>query len=374
MEKPVVFLSHASADKRQLLKLKALLERKAAGFLRFFLSSDGESIPLGTSWHERIVKALRNAKLMFVFVSPESAKSGWVFFEAGYAFSRGVRVVPLCLPGITISRLPSPLNLLQAQELHSAKALNEIIRVCNEVFDTHIAYDFTPKDFAEVFGSRDEGVKPLPEWENLINRIELSVTAKTGSDVQFAAICKARKLDCKADGLGEKRWSTAIVSSGITLTTRRRSNRFDYLDDSKVEEEKEPVPENETSDVVVSPQLLHVTAPLLDEWAKRVRVVDPIKMKVVFADSIRMEAEPHRLTTRIYGSEISMNEDGSLRIWDLRFILSNAVEPVYRDDSFVPASLQMAFDRRFSDVSLREIITTLFEKRVLWVVGKRSKQ
>lgn len=310
---------------------------------------------------------------MFVFVSPESAKSGWVYFEAGYAFSRDVRVVPLCLPGITIGRLPAPLNLLQAQELHSAKALNEIIKVCNEVFDTHIACNFTPKDFAEVFGSRDEGVKDVPEWEDLVNRIELSVTAKTGSDVQFAAICKARKLDCKADGLGEKRWSTSIVSSGITLTTRRRSDRWSLLEDSE-ENEKKPAPKKETSDVVISPQLLYVTAPLLDEWTNRVRVVDPIKLRIVFADSIRMETVPHRLTTKIYGSEISMNEDGSLRMWDLSFSLSDAKEPVYPNDRFVPVFLDMTFDRRLSDISLREIITTLFEKRVLWVESKRSKQ
>src|ERR1043166_4231169 len=45
MEKPIVFLSHSSKNKRELIALKELLDRKAVGFIKFFLSSDGESIP-----------------------------------------------------------------------------------------------------------------------------------------------------------------------------------------------------------------------------------------------------------------------------------------------------------------------------------------
>ncbi len=72
MEKPIVFLSHSSKNKRELTALKQLLDRKAVGFIDFFLSSDGESIPLGTNWVQRLNEALKKTKLMFVFVSRDA--------------------------------------------------------------------------------------------------------------------------------------------------------------------------------------------------------------------------------------------------------------------------------------------------------------
>ena len=152
MDKPIVFLSHSSKNKRELIALKKLLDDRCVGAIEFFLSSDGESIPLGTSWHDRIVKALKHAKLMFVFVSPESIDSGWVYFESGFAFSREIRVIPVCLPGIELNRLPPPLNLLlQAYELHSAKGIGRLITECNREFKTKVPDSVIQKDFERIF-------------------------------------------------------------------------------------------------------------------------------------------------------------------------------------------------------------------------------
>src|SRR5256885_13544201 len=78
LQKPIVFLSHASKDKEQLGKLKALVDQKTSGVVEFFLSSDGQSIPFGRNWVARVSEALDKAKLMFVFLSPLSVNSGWI--------------------------------------------------------------------------------------------------------------------------------------------------------------------------------------------------------------------------------------------------------------------------------------------------------
>src|SRR4051812_10132234 len=117
MEKPVVFLSHASADKAQLVALKTLLDKKAAGALDFFLSSDGQSIKLGRNWVARLTDALKDTKLMFVFLSSKSSDSKWIHFEAGHAYSQGVRVVPVCMPGMSLDRIAQPISLLQGFNL-----------------------------------------------------------------------------------------------------------------------------------------------------------------------------------------------------------------------------------------------------------------
>lgn len=35
------------------------------------------------------------AKIMFVFVTENSISSGWIYFEAGYAYSNGIQVIPV---------------------------------------------------------------------------------------------------------------------------------------------------------------------------------------------------------------------------------------------------------------------------------------
>src|SRR5688500_16747332 len=97
MPKPSVFLSHSSRDEQPLRALKELLLRYTGGAVDFFLSSDGESIPLGRNWVHEIQQALDSSQLMFVFISPNSLHSSWLHFEAGYAYSKRVRVVPVAI-------------------------------------------------------------------------------------------------------------------------------------------------------------------------------------------------------------------------------------------------------------------------------------
>lgn len=84
MNKPVVFFSHSSKDKAVLAKLKELFVEKAGATIEVFLSSDGQSIPLGRNWVHRVEEGLKTAKVMLVFLTPSSLESSWIFFEAGY--------------------------------------------------------------------------------------------------------------------------------------------------------------------------------------------------------------------------------------------------------------------------------------------------
>lgn len=57
MAKPIVFLSHSSRDDKLLGRLKELLLSYTGGAIDFFLSSDGQSIPLGRNWVHEIQQA-----------------------------------------------------------------------------------------------------------------------------------------------------------------------------------------------------------------------------------------------------------------------------------------------------------------------------
>src|SRR5204862_472090 len=108
-QKPIVFLSHSPKDKEPLLKLKRALEKRAAGSIDFFLTSDGQSLPFGKNWLVGISDALNEARLMFVFLSDNSSSSKWVYFEAGHAYAKKINVVPVCFPGLSIERTGAPL-------------------------------------------------------------------------------------------------------------------------------------------------------------------------------------------------------------------------------------------------------------------------
>ena len=137
--KPTVFFSHSSRDQSELGRLKDLFVQKTGGSIDVFLSSDGQSIPLGRNWVHRIQEALEHANLMVVFVTPTSLRSSWLFFESGFAYSKKIRVVPVGFLGVDLANLPPPLSLLQGFNITSEAGLNNLIAVTNETFGhTHV--------------------------------------------------------------------------------------------------------------------------------------------------------------------------------------------------------------------------------------------
>lgn len=127
MSKPTVFFSHSSRDRGALTNLRDLLLRKTGHSVDIFLSSDGESIPLGRNWVSRIEAALTDTSLMFVFLSPQSLSSPtWVSFESGYVYSRDVQVIPVGILGVDLNHVPAPFSLLQGFNVSSYEGLNNL--------------------------------------------------------------------------------------------------------------------------------------------------------------------------------------------------------------------------------------------------------
>src|SRR5258706_16087192 len=101
--KAIIFFSHSSLDKDVLGKLKNLFSEKTGGSIDVFLSSDGQSIPLGRNWVHRVEDALDSSKLMIIFVTPNSLRSNWIYFESGFAYAKKIRVVPVGFLGVDVS-------------------------------------------------------------------------------------------------------------------------------------------------------------------------------------------------------------------------------------------------------------------------------
>ena len=146
--KPTIFFSHSTHDKDQIQPIKEQLEEITGGAIDIFMSSDGASIPFGRNWVKKIEDALGECKIMFVWVTPNSSSSQWVYFESGFVYSRGVRVVPIGFNGVRLEDLPAPLSLLQGFNVSSADGLNNIIGVINGEFDMHFPMAFDDQFYA----------------------------------------------------------------------------------------------------------------------------------------------------------------------------------------------------------------------------------
>lgn len=149
MNKPTLFFSHSSKDKTLIKSIKDKLIKYTGGVLDIFMSSDGQSIPFGTNWIHKVEEGLNNAKIMFVFVTENSISSGWIYFEAGFAYEKGIRVIPVGI-GVDIGALKAPLNLLQGFNITSAGSLNNFISIINKEFDYSFSEYFEENDYTEI--------------------------------------------------------------------------------------------------------------------------------------------------------------------------------------------------------------------------------
>lgn len=152
MDKPTIFFSHSSKDRDMILPIKKRLEQITSGVISIFMSSDGQSIPFGRNWVSKIEEGLASARIMFIFVTPKSLASEWIYFEAGYAYSKGIKVIPVGL-GVNVGALKSPLNLLQGFDVTSEDGLNNMVSVINKQFDLQFPEGFTVEDYRQVIGA-----------------------------------------------------------------------------------------------------------------------------------------------------------------------------------------------------------------------------
>lgn len=168
--KPTIFFSHSSKDKDLVVAIKDKLIEYTGSTIDIFVSSDGQSIPFGTNWIHKVEEELNDAKIMFVFVTENSISTGWIYFEAGFAYSKKIQVIPVGI-GINVGSLKAPLNMLQGFNIVSEESLNNIITILNRKFDYNHVERFTKEDYNNII-KYSEGFEPaLPSIETFVSSL-----------------------------------------------------------------------------------------------------------------------------------------------------------------------------------------------------------
>ena len=188
MSKPTLFFSHSSKDKDMVLAIKNKVMKYTSGTLEIFQSSDGESIPFGTNWIHKVEEGLKEAKVMFVFITEQSISSGWIYFEAGYAYSKDVHVIPVGI-GVSVGDLKAPLNLLQGFNITSADSLNNFLTIINREFNYSFPAQFTDDDFNEIVSYSPGSKTTHMQFDDIVKSINYQLLAEysdgEGGKVQY---------------------------------------------------------------------------------------------------------------------------------------------------------------------------------------------
>jgi hypothetical protein len=222
MDKPTVFLSHSSRDSQQLIRLKEKLDTKTSGTIDFFLSSDGESIPFGRNWVAALQDALQRTKICFVFLTPNSALSSWIYFESGFIYSKGIRVVPVGLPGVDLAKIPPPLGLLQGFNIHSHESLNNLLRILNDVFGTKFNDSFLKQDFNELFTHNNLAINSyFKQWADFLNHFSIKANYKKSLLSVVEDLLKARGWEYAlsySEDTYNQIYTTIITTYGLVIS------------------------------------------------------------------------------------------------------------------------------------------------------------
>ncbi len=139
MDRPIVFISHISEESTIAVTIKKLIDESFLGMLDVFVSSDnGESLPMGSRWLQRINDALKKCSVELILCSPQSIKRPWINFEAGAGWIRGIPVIPLCHSGMEPGGLPVPLDSLQAAKISDVESLKLILPILASAINARV--------------------------------------------------------------------------------------------------------------------------------------------------------------------------------------------------------------------------------------------
>jgi hypothetical protein len=95
----LLYIVHAAADRDLAILLRSRIKDLVPD-LQVFLASKAGEIPTGEDWLAHIHKNLEAATSFLLLLTPRSIDRHWVWYEAGVAWSRGCRRLPVTAGGL----------------------------------------------------------------------------------------------------------------------------------------------------------------------------------------------------------------------------------------------------------------------------------
>jgi hypothetical protein len=122
-----VFMSFVHEEESTATAVRTFLKEIFGGSIDTFQSSDQSAIYAGEDWMIRIFAELKDAKILLSMLSPLSVTRPWINFEAGAAWMRESKVIPICFGGLTLAGLPKPYSSLQGVEITTREGAHYLV-------------------------------------------------------------------------------------------------------------------------------------------------------------------------------------------------------------------------------------------------------
>lgn len=347
MDKPIIFFSHSSRDKRPLARLKELILTKCSNSLEIFLSSDGQSIPFGKNWVHQIEKALNASSTFFIFLTPHSLNSNWVHFEAGHAYSKGLDVIPIGLFGIDLNSVRPPLNLLQGFNITNELGLNNIISIINKKFEFSFNESFTKTEFNSLISLTSHYqaniLKDIFQFLSIDFRDELSADYNYCRRSQtfypdFIKYLKDNKIECQEYG-------EYLHFEGCTLKTTRLVHTDNYYFELHVD------PLSFFKSLEVLKNCISLAYPGLKNF----------KFEFLFNNDITCYTGIAQLSSRLMSYGCHFSDKGDLYYKDIGFYIQNSFSEI--NPNIYTLNIRFEINKINGEI-INELIDILFRSGV----------
>lgn len=247
---------------------------------------------------------------MYVFLSPAALESKWVLFESGYAYSRGIRVVPVGIFGVDLAQVGPPLGLLQGFNISAGPGMNNLIKIINDVFEFSFPEAFAPQDYQETFLNNWLHLAPLfGKHTPLVDEVIFDAY-----NIHSFESGKVKKFLADREVPYVERYGGFYIA-GMYLPHKTGAIR-----------------------ILVDPLLSRDNFALLEELI-------PLMAETPFdgyfnfdfrlPPSVRAADEIHRLSARIFGSKLKLTEDCSVALDALHLKISQSYKYRNGEDSFI---------------------------------------
>jgi hypothetical protein len=353
--KPTLFLSHAAKDSRSIGFLKDRIVSLTGSSIDIFVSSDGESIRFGRNWVHQVEEALGRAKLMFVFLSPAALQSRWVPFESGFAYAKGIQVVPVGILGVDLASVGPPFGLLQGFNINSPQALNNLVKIINDTFECSFGEEMTAEDYQQAFlGDEIRANSLFGEYSGVID------------EITFHTKCIHPPEDGAVIGFLEEK-----------CLEFRKDRRIVYLSGLSFQEG--------SLDCRIDPLLSALTFRTLEQLIPFIEGADfqgSYRFSVHCAAPVVATEEIHKLSARIYGSDFKLDNDGRIILGALKIKVRQKYEITGSSEIAPPIGPRTIIthkktsgveinalyeDARLSQAPVCKALSTLFQVGVLFL-------
>ena len=282
---------------------KSLVKRQVV-LLVFFCPVMDRVYLWGRNWVHRIQEALDQTSVMVVFITPNSLRSSWIYFEAGFVYSKKIRVVPVGFLGSDLAHIPPPLSLLQGFNIKNKDGLDNLIALVNDVYSFKYISSFTVEEYDQLvsFGGSIT-THPLAEVMSMTNEIKISLKEKEHLKVTADEGFKLAVEELAKTNIEYRQFAQTIEAFGMTIS---RTN------------DREPIK------FVLDPTLLDSTLPLVINILNNIspRGIKDVSIVFVFVHSVKNIESSHKLTAKLFGTGVSLGNEKGMFFNDLVFSTS----------------------------------------------------